>query len=300
MNELLWEKLRTGKTKALFETPSVHGLIRAFHRGRNAFGMCIIVRRWATVRHADLLSVPNFLDTVIRVQLFGVMLRIASLLGDKAEGEAFKEIFKARSEYLHGRSMKPLSHTQRLHARLLARRVTRRLTEVCLNAPASTTRRSYLESLVGDGLKFWKPGSYTRSTSPPLLTDTPTPTCNATTVAHPGLPAPFRGDNRARDHRFEDGQTAGLQTIGRWIRSSHSGLHLAVDAFAGAGGVGGGAAEQQKCQCDKNRGHADLGTNPARCADRAKLVGRLSGIKGVGLGWTSRLVRRSSGSEGEA
>jgi hypothetical protein len=50
--------------------------------------------------------------------------------------------------------MNPLSHTERLLARRLARRTARALVAVCLNIPVPTTRKSYLEGLTQEGLRF--------------------------------------------------------------------------------------------------------------------------------------------------
>ena len=90
------------------------------------------------------------------------------------------------------------------------------------------------------------------------------PPAIAPPIANPCLPASFRGDDRASYDRFEDGADGGLADNGRIDRAIAQGLDPAVDALAGTGRIRGGAAKQQKRQCDKNRGHADLVANPTR------------------------------------
>lgn len=95
------------------------------------------------------------------------------------------------------------------------------------------------------------------------------PPAIASIIANPRLPAPFRRNDWARHRRPGRGADGGLadnrsidDVVAQW-------LHLPVDALAGAGRVRGGAADQQKRESDKNRGHADLVTNLA-------CVGRIS------------------------
>lgn len=100
-------------------------------------------------------------------------------------------------------------------------------------------------------------------------------------IANPGLPTPFRHDDRRRDHRLEDGADGGLADD-RAIDQSvvAHGLDSAFDALAGAGSVRGGAAEQQERQGGKDRGHADLVAISAACADWASVVRCSTAIKG--------------------
>jgi hypothetical protein len=111
--------------------------------------------------------------------------------------------------------------------------------------------------------KMVKKGADVRYTSPTHQL----PPAIAIPIANPGLSAPFRNDNRRRDYRFEDGADGGLAYNGSVDRGAidivvAQGLHLPLHALAGTSRVRGGAAEQQKGECDKDRGHADLVTIP--------------------------------------
>jgi hypothetical protein len=81
-----------------------------------------------------------------------VATRLSALLGEKALGEAFQEIFHIRSKYLHGRQMSgPISSTERLRARKLARRVTCALVKAVSQQSDLTCRNIFLKNLLATG-----------------------------------------------------------------------------------------------------------------------------------------------------
>jgi hypothetical protein len=156
LNDSFWVILEKARTTPLFETPILHFLIRAFAtEGIDSFLAHVTLIEAALGLQSDhersrRPKVSNHGDPGATIR---VALRVAGLLGDIGEGDAFKLIFKARSEYLHGRAMNPLSHKERLLARRLARRIVRALADVCLTLPESATRKAYLEALTEDGAR---------------------------------------------------------------------------------------------------------------------------------------------------
>ena len=159
LNDLFWDVLEKSRKTTLFETPILHFLIRAFAtEGINSFLAHVTLIEAA-------LGLQSDHDRHQRAKLSGygnpgatfrVALRVAGLLCDKDAGDAFLQIFRARSEYLHGRSMSPLTQKERLLARHLARRTARTLAEACLSVSAPTTRQTYLEGLTENGVRIWK------------------------------------------------------------------------------------------------------------------------------------------------
>lgn len=83
---------------------------------------------------------------------FRVAARLSGLLGAKADGEDFRQLFDARSEYLHGRRMSPISTLERMLARRLARRTVEALRNAALATPEVSSRDAYLDALLDFGL----------------------------------------------------------------------------------------------------------------------------------------------------
>jgi hypothetical protein len=107
------------------------------------------------------------------------------------------------------------------------------------------------------------------------------------------LPTLRGGDDRRRYRRFEDAANGGLADHRSIDQIVAQRLHLAVDALAGAGRIRGGAAKQQKRECDKNRGHADLVTSLVRRPDRLKRSPPFIGDKEGWLRLELTLIRLS-------
>ena len=76
-----------------------------------------------------------------------MMKRISALLGSAEDGDAYKDLFDLRSQYLHGRAMPDIPGDDRLLARKLARRVVNGLIGAAGEVPISATREGFLKAL---------------------------------------------------------------------------------------------------------------------------------------------------------
>ena len=77
-----------------------------------------------------------------------VAWRVAGLLDDASAGERYRELFKERSDFLHGRVMSPLPGQSRLDARRIARRCVRALIETARAAEDVTDPDAFLHKLL--------------------------------------------------------------------------------------------------------------------------------------------------------
>ena len=138
LNDERWALLEQVKSSPLFETPVVHFLVRAFY---SEGSMDEFIAHMLTVEAA----------LGLRSDGFGakkrMMKRISALLGATEEGEAYKDLFDLRSQYLHGRAMPDIPSKDRLVARSLARRVVNGIVDAAIKLSPSETRESYLKSL---------------------------------------------------------------------------------------------------------------------------------------------------------
>lgn len=78
-----------------------------------------------------------------------MVARLTALL-DGAAGESYKQLFKKRSEFLHGRSMQDIPSRERVLARTLSRRVVDALVLVNQIVP-EIDRGQYLDDLLDEG-----------------------------------------------------------------------------------------------------------------------------------------------------
>lgn len=80
-----------------------------------------------------------------------VAVRLSALLGESGVGNDFKRLFDARSNFLHGRNMPPISSKDRKLARQLARRAVVALMKGALAIPTPASREEYLHDLLVAG-----------------------------------------------------------------------------------------------------------------------------------------------------
>ncbi|WP_413061411.1 hypothetical protein ACLN6N_02220 [Sphingomonas carotinifaciens] len=127
-----WQQFEHGRASALFETPIVHFLVRAFL----ADGMDEVMAHMTAIEAALGLETDhrNKPKTDPRKNLGAtkrVMARIAALLGDVQAAADYKDLFEMRSAYVHGRrGLAKVGTTDRVRARSLARRIARALIDV--------------------------------------------------------------------------------------------------------------------------------------------------------------------------
>lgn len=151
LNEPLWNDLQRALQAPVFGTPVAHFLVRAFL----ADGIDEFLAHVTTVEAA--------LGTMLDYQKVKgdrhrawnatrrVATRVVGLLGSRAEGETYRELFDQRSVFLHGRLAQPISVADRVNARRLARRVTCGLVQAALSSPQAASRDDFLGKLLDQG-----------------------------------------------------------------------------------------------------------------------------------------------------
>lgn len=150
-----WSKWEFAQSSALFKTPVVHFLVRAFFAEdideflahlttiEAAFGMESDYR-------PKLRPLP---DPYPRLKATTrVAKRLGAAVGTPQAEQDYKDLFDLRSAYLHGRAgMLPISGRQRILARKLARRATVELT--ALAAQLTGSREDCLSSLLDTAMR---------------------------------------------------------------------------------------------------------------------------------------------------
>jgi hypothetical protein len=152
-----WKKLGAAEATSLFETPTVHFLVRAFL----ADGMDEVMAHMTSIEaalglemdhKARLRPKPDRHKGVSASDR--VAARIAALLDDPPSVGAYKELFELRSNFVHGRArMQKVSTPLQVRARHLARRVARALVDVAVSQP-TRPRNDVMADLLDTGVQF--------------------------------------------------------------------------------------------------------------------------------------------------
>ncbi|WP_380780418.1 hypothetical protein [Sphingomonas sp. R86520] len=127
-----WQQFERGRASALFETPIVHFLVRAYL----ADGMDEVMAHMTAIEaalglEADHRNKPKTDPYKNLGATKRIMARIAALLGDVQSAADYKDLFEMRSAYVHGRRvLAKVGTTDRVRARSLARRIARALIDV--------------------------------------------------------------------------------------------------------------------------------------------------------------------------
>lgn len=155
VNDAAWAEVLGAEQTLIFGRPVAHFLIRAFlSSGIDEFLAHI------TVIEAGLGTKIDH-DARNRLKLkgnnqgatFRVATRLSALLGDKAHSTDFRRLFDARSEFLHGRTMRSIASSDRVLARKLARQVARELVKMAMCEP-TLPREVFLQRLLDAGLNL--------------------------------------------------------------------------------------------------------------------------------------------------
>ncbi len=155
LNDAMWGNLCLVRKSPLFETPITHFLLRAYlTEDIDEFLAHITVVEAALglkIDHERRMR-TRFPGGKNPGATYRVKTRLSALLGGKADGDKFGQLFDLRSEYLHGRQMSPISTDERVLARRLARRTVEALCKAALAKPTLSSRDAYLEELLNVGL----------------------------------------------------------------------------------------------------------------------------------------------------
>lgn len=149
-DQTYWGRLQQAKSTTLFETPIQHFLVRGFQaKGIDEFLTHITAIEAAVGTAADYGSGYRPYRNLGGSKR--VAARLAGLLRDPAAAPLYEELFGLRSAFLHGRAgVEPVSATQRIHARSLARRAAAELANVAITLPQS--REDLLNDLLEMGI----------------------------------------------------------------------------------------------------------------------------------------------------
>jgi len=133
-----WLTVKRSKKTYLFETPIAHFFVRAFF----ADGIDEFLAQIITIEAALGLQADNGSGRLKK--------RMAGLLGDNCYARQYGELFNLRSAFIHGRTMAPISTSDRLRARSLARRVVEALIRVT-QTQVIESREKFLDDLLDRG-----------------------------------------------------------------------------------------------------------------------------------------------------
>lgn len=153
LNENLWQSVLHARAGALFETPIVHFIVRAFL----ADGMDEVMAHMTAIEaglglemdhRRGLRPKPDAHRDVSPSDRAAA--RLAALLNDVTAATAYRELFELRSSYVHGRAgLAKIPTTLRLSARRLARKMAEALVAQSPVQPA--TRVQVLSDLLDRG-----------------------------------------------------------------------------------------------------------------------------------------------------
>lgn len=145
-----WGKLEQAKSTSLFETPIQHFLVRGFQ----ANGIDEFLAHMTTIEAAVGTEADYGPGNRPYQRLKGakrVAARLAGLLRTPDAAQQYEELFHLRSVFLHGRAgVEPVSATQRIRARSLARRAAAELADSAITLPLS--RETLLDELLETGV----------------------------------------------------------------------------------------------------------------------------------------------------
>ncbi len=154
LNDATWAEVLEARESPLFAGPIQHFVIRAFASNgideflaqitviEAALGMPVDHNKWKRPK----LSKSNNPGATARVAA-----RISALLNDPVAGKRYHELFKERSEFLHGQTMKDISSKSRLDARRLARLCVCALIDAAIKAPPPQNQDLFLAELLQRG-----------------------------------------------------------------------------------------------------------------------------------------------------
>jgi hypothetical protein len=133
----------------LFEGPIVHFMNRAY----SSYGIDEFLAHITAIEAGLGMGLDH--DTRHRPRIKGanpgatvrIGMRLASLLNDEACRDQFRHLFKARSEFLHGRCMSRIASADRLLARRLARKMASQLVALSIKATIPS-RNDFLQQLL--------------------------------------------------------------------------------------------------------------------------------------------------------
>ena len=146
LGDAFWAAVTTARESALCATPFPHFLVRAFaSEGIDEFlaHITVVEAALGSALDHDRRSRPKF-GRKDPGATDRVAWRVAGLLDDAAAGERYRDLFRERSDFLHGRVMSPLPGQSRLDARRLARRCVRALIETARTAEDVTDPDTFL------------------------------------------------------------------------------------------------------------------------------------------------------------
>lgn len=149
VNEDAWRKWQIAKTSALFASPIIHFLVRAYLADNvDEFMAHMTAIEAALGLKSDFGAKPKTDPRRSLSATERMVGRVAKLLGDATAGAEYRALFEVRSTYVHGRAMGEISSTEQTQARRLARRIVAALLDVASGADAPTTRDGYLIDLL--------------------------------------------------------------------------------------------------------------------------------------------------------
>jgi len=149
LGDAFWAAVTTARESALCATPFPHFLVRAFaSEGIDEFLAHITVVEAALGSALDHYRRSRPKSERKDGATDRVAWRVAGLLDDAAAGERYRDLFRERSDFLHGRVMSPLPGQSRLDARRIARRCVRALIETARAAEDVTDPDAFLHKLL--------------------------------------------------------------------------------------------------------------------------------------------------------
>ena len=151
LNQTAWEALQRAKRSPLFKPPIQHFLVKAFQaKGVDEF-MAHITAIDAAVGTANDHYQPNRTTYSTLGSTVRVGTRLAALVNDPEANGQFFQLFKLRSDFVHGRAdVKDISTAQRVGARSLARRAAKALLDMA--SREMKDRETQLEQLLDAGV----------------------------------------------------------------------------------------------------------------------------------------------------
>ena len=151
LGEAFWAAVTMARESSLCARPFAHFFVRAFaSKGIDEFlaHMTVVEAALGSALDHDRRSRPKFGRKDDPGATDRVAWRVAGLLDDAAAGERYRDLFRERSDFLHGRVMSPLPGQSRLDARRIARRCVRALIETARAAEDVTDPDAFLHKLL--------------------------------------------------------------------------------------------------------------------------------------------------------
>jgi hypothetical protein len=146
-----WEQLQEARRSPLFAGPILHFVIRAFASD----GIDELLAQITVIEAA--LGMPIDHKAGQRPKqskkkdpgaTARVAARLSALLNDPSASERYRALFKERSDFLHGQTMKDISSLSRLDARRLARQCVCALVGAAITAPRPANQDLFLAELL--------------------------------------------------------------------------------------------------------------------------------------------------------